>query len=44
MPDLDDEATIPGAEDTFDDLPAIRGKRQARLADFILRHKPEFAC
>jgi hypothetical protein len=44
MPDLDDESTIPGADNTFEDLPAITGKRQAKLAEFILRHMAELAC
>ncbi len=35
--------TIPGADDTFDNFPAITGKQPAKLADFILRHKAEFA-
>ncbi len=35
--------TIPGADDTFDNFPAITGRQPAKLADFIERHKPEFA-
>lgn len=35
--------TIPGADDTFDNFPAITGKQPTKLADFILRHKAEFA-
>ncbi len=35
--------TIPGADDTFDNFPAITGKQPAKLADFIRRHKAEFA-
>jgi len=35
--------TIPGADDTFDNFSAITGKQPAKLADFILRHKAEFA-
>jgi uncharacterized protein YbjT (DUF2867 family) len=35
--------TIPGADDTFDNFPAITGKRPQTLADFITQHKAEFA-
>ncbi len=34
--------TIPGADDTFDNFPAITGRQPAKLADFIGRHKAEF--
>jgi len=36
-------ATIPGADDTFDNFPGITGRQPTKLADFILRHKAEFA-
>ena len=35
--------TIPGADDTFDNFPAITGKQPARMSDFIRRHKAQFA-
>ena len=35
--------TIPGADDTFDKFPAITGHQPIKLADFIMRHKAEFA-
>jgi NAD(P)H dehydrogenase (quinone) len=35
--------TIPGADDTFDNFPAITGREPTRLADFVERHKAEFA-
>jgi uncharacterized protein YbjT (DUF2867 family) len=35
--------TIPGADDTFDNFPAITGKQPTKLADFIRKHKEEFA-
>jgi NAD(P)H dehydrogenase (quinone) len=35
--------TIPGADDTFDNFPSITGRQPAKLSDFILRHKAEFA-
>jgi len=35
--------TIPGADDTFDNFPAITGKRPTKWADFIIRHKAELA-
>jgi uncharacterized protein YbjT (DUF2867 family) len=34
---------IPGADDTFDNFPEITGKRPAKWADFIARHKAELA-
>jgi len=34
--------TIPGADDTFDNFPAITGKQPTRLADFIKKHQAEF--
>ncbi|RLJ79583.1 SDR family oxidoreductase [Pedobacter alluvionis] len=34
--------TIPGADDTFDNLPEIIGKQPVKLADFIKKHKAEF--
>lgn len=34
--------TIPGADDTFDNFPAITGKQPTRWADFIERHKADF--
>ena len=33
--------TIPGADDTFDNFPALTGRQPARWADFIQRHKAE---
>jgi uncharacterized protein YbjT (DUF2867 family) len=35
--------TIPGADDTFDNFPGITGRQPTRLAEFIGRHKAEFA-
>jgi NAD(P)H dehydrogenase (quinone) len=35
--------TILGADDTFDNFPDITGKQPTKLADFILRHKADFA-
>jgi NAD(P)H dehydrogenase (quinone) len=35
--------TIPGADDTFDNFPAITGKQPTKWADFIQRHKAELA-
>jgi len=35
--------TIPGADDTFDNFPAITGKQPTTLASFIQRHQAEFA-
>ena len=35
--------TIPGADDTFDNFPAITGEQPTSLADFISRHRAEFA-
>ena len=35
--------TIPGADDTFDNFPDITGKQPTKLAEFVLRHKAEFA-
>lgn len=35
--------TIPGADDTFDNFPAITGRQPTKLADFIARHRAEFA-
>lgn len=35
--------TIPGADDTFDNFPAITGHQPTKLAGFIRRHKAEFA-
>jgi len=35
--------TIPGADDTFGNFPAITGRQPTKLADFVLRHKDEFA-
>ena len=35
--------TIPGADDTFDNFPALTGKQPTRWADFIQRHKAEFS-
>ena len=35
--------TIPGADDTFDNFPAITGKQPTKWADFIERHKAELA-
>jgi NAD(P)H dehydrogenase (quinone) len=37
------EGTIPGADDTFDNFPAITGEQPTKLADFIRRHRAEFA-
>jgi NAD(P)H dehydrogenase (quinone) len=34
--------TIPGADDTFDNFPAITGQEPIRWADFIEKHKSEF--
>jgi NAD(P)H dehydrogenase (quinone) len=33
--------TIPGAEDTFDNFPAITGRQPTKWADFIEKHKAE---
>ncbi len=33
--------TIPGADDTFDNFPAITGKQPTKLVDFIRKHKEE---
>jgi uncharacterized protein YbjT (DUF2867 family) len=35
--------TIPGADDTFDNFPALTGRQPTKWADFIQRHKAEFA-
>jgi uncharacterized protein YbjT (DUF2867 family) len=35
--------TIPGADDTFDNFPAITGRRPATWVDFIERHKADLA-
>jgi uncharacterized protein YbjT (DUF2867 family) len=35
--------TIPGADDTFDNFPSITGAQPTKMADFIQRHKAEFA-
>jgi len=35
--------TIPGADDAFDNFPAITRKQPTKLADFIQRHKAELA-
>jgi len=35
--------TIPGADDTFDNFPVITGRQPTRWAEFIERHKAEFA-
>jgi len=35
--------TIPGADDTFGNFPAITGRQPTKLADFVLRHKEDFA-
>jgi uncharacterized protein YbjT (DUF2867 family) len=35
--------TIPGADDTFDNFPELTGHAPTKLADFIERHKSEFA-
>jgi uncharacterized protein YbjT (DUF2867 family) len=35
--------TIPGADDTFDNFPAITGKQPTKLSGFIQKHKAEFA-
>jgi len=35
--------TIPGADDTFGNFPAITGRQPTKLADFVRRHKEEFA-
>ena len=35
--------TIPGADDTFDNFPGITGHQPTRWAEFIERHKAEFA-
>jgi NAD(P)H dehydrogenase (quinone) len=35
--------TIPGADDTFDNFPVLTGKQPTRWAEFIQRHKVEFA-
>jgi NAD(P)H dehydrogenase (quinone) len=33
--------TIPGAEDTFDNFPAITGRQPTKWADFIEKHKAD---
>ncbi len=35
--------TIPGADDTFDNFPAITGKQPTKWVDFIERHRAELA-
>ena len=35
--------TIPGADDTFDNFPAITGKQPTKWVDFIKRHRAELA-
>jgi len=35
--------TIPGADDTFGNFPGITGRQPTKLADFVGRHKEEFA-
>jgi len=35
--------TIPGADDTFDNFPAITGQQPTKWADFIKRNKTELA-
>jgi uncharacterized protein YbjT (DUF2867 family) len=35
--------TIPGADDTFDNFPAITGRQPTKLTAFIEQHKAEFA-
>lgn len=35
--------TIPGADDTFDNFPALAGRQPTRWDDFIQRHKAELA-
>ncbi len=35
--------TIPGADDTFDNFPAIAGRNPIKLSDFIQSHKADFA-
>ncbi len=35
--------TIPGADDTFGNFPGITGRQPTKLADFVGRHKGEFA-
>ena len=35
--------TIPGADDTFNNFPLITGRQPTRWAEFIERHKAEFA-
>ena len=35
--------TIPGAEDTFDNFPAIAGWQPTNWADFIEKHKAELS-
>ena len=35
--------TIPGADDTFDNFPAITGKQPTKWVDFIQRHRVELA-
>lgn len=35
--------TIPGADDTFDNFPAITGRQPTRWADFIEKHKAELS-
>lgn len=35
--------TIPGADDTFDNFPAITGKQPTRWAEFIKKHRAELA-
>jgi len=35
--------TIPGADDTFDNFPAITGRQPTRWVDFIAKHKAQLA-
>ncbi len=35
--------TIPGADDTFDNFPALTGRQPTKWADFIAKHKAELA-
>ena len=35
--------TIPGADDTFDNFPAITGQQPVRWADFVQKHRAAFA-
>ncbi|MGI4741983.1 MAG: SDR family oxidoreductase [Janthinobacterium lividum] len=35
--------TIPGADDTFDNFPAITGQEPVRWADFVQKHRASFA-